>query len=127
MDEIPFEFTFFKENRQLFEILDMLYHLLMKIIMKLPDMIGDDPQMPGIVATEGIDVKNFYVPSQGQMRIDILVGNWIGYDETYAGIGSAIIELGPWGSKTTVTPEVQQLQQFQDGSRIMQSGGQMDK
>ena len=74
----------------------------------LETFLGDDPQMPGIIATEGIDVKKIYVPSQGIYRIDIrALGTGLAYDETFAGIGSGIIELGPSLGKTTPEPETQ--------------------
>ena len=70
--------------------------------------MGHHPRMSGILATEGIDVKKIYVPSQGVYRIDIrALGTGLAYDETYAGIGSAIIELGPSIGKPTPGPETQ--------------------
>ena len=104
-DEVPFEITFFDENRDL--IRDMRYAIsfIDENEQELERFSGDDPQNPGIVATEGIDVQKILIPSQGQYRIDILAyGTGLDYDPTYAGIGSGIVEIGPSLSKTTPTP-----------------------
>ena len=63
---------------------------------------GDDKLNPGIVASEGIDIQRVFIPSQGQFRIDVLVyGTGINYEQTFAGIGSGLIEVGPGGIKST--------------------------
>ncbi|WP_148680241.1 peptidase [Nitrosopumilus maritimus] len=107
-DEIPFEITFFDENRELIRDMRYVVSFIDENDEVLETFLGDDPQMPGIVATEGIDIKKIYVPSQGVYRIDIrALGTGLAYDETYAGIGSGIIELGPSTGKTVPTPEEQ--------------------
>ena len=109
-DEVPFEITFFDENRDLIKDIKYAISFIDENNEELARFSGDDPQNPGIVATEGIDVQKIFVPSQGQHRIDILVyGTGLDYDTKYAGIGSGIIELGPSLPKTipTPTPEVQ--------------------
>ena len=66
---------------------------------------GDDLVNPGIVSTEGIDIQNIYITSEGPIRFDILVyGTGLDYDPTYSGIGSAIIELGPGVATKSTTP-----------------------
>jgi hypothetical protein len=56
--------------------------------------------MPGIMASEGLDVQRIKIPSQQTYRIDIAVfGQGINYDAKYAGIGSGLIEVGPGGIK----------------------------
>ena len=48
--------------------------------------------------------KKFFIPSQGQYRIDILVyGTGLDYNPKYAGIGSGIIEIGPSLGQTQTT------------------------
>ncbi|MFB5608131.1 MAG: peptidase, partial [Candidatus Nitrosomaritimum yanchengensis] len=65
---------------------------------------GDDPNNPGILSTEGIDIPKISVDSQGTYRLDILVyGTGLDYDPTYAGVGSAFIEIGPSLPKDTIT------------------------
>ena len=106
-DEIPFEITFFDENRDLIRDMRYVVSFIDENDEVLETFLGDDPQMPGIVATEGIDVKKIYVPSQGVYRIDVrALGTGFAYDETFAGIGSGIIELGPSLTKTDIAPKV---------------------
>ena len=107
-DEIPFEITFFDENRELIRDMRYVVSFIDENDEVVETFVGDDPKMPGIIATEGIDVKKIYVPSQGIYRIDVrALGTGLSYDETYAGIGSGIIELGPSLGKTTPGPETQ--------------------
>ena len=106
-DQIPFEITFFDENRNLIKDIKYAISFIDENNQELERFTGDDPKNPGIVATEGIDVQRVFVPSQGQYRLDILVfGTGLDYDPTYAGIGSGIVEIGPSLPKTTI-PEAQ--------------------
>jgi hypothetical protein len=102
-DDVPFEITFFDENRDL--IKDIRYAITfidMSDNQVLESFTGDDPQNLGILSTEGIDVQKIYIQSQGQYRIDIQVlGTGLDYNPKYAGIGSGIIEIGPSSSETT--------------------------
>ncbi len=101
-DEVPFEITFFDQNRDLIRDMRYVVSFIDENDQVLETFMGDDELMPGIVAVEGIDVKKIYVPSQGIYRIDIrALGTGFSYDETYAGIGSGIIEIGPSLPKTT--------------------------
>ena len=102
-DEIPFEITFFDKDRNLIKDVKYAYSLIDENDQIVETSSGDDPNNPGIVSIEGIDVPQIFVPSQGQYRLDILVyGTGLDYDPTYAGIGSAIIEIGPSLPKDTV-------------------------
>jgi hypothetical protein len=102
-DDVPFEITFFDENRDL--IKDIRYAITfidMSDNQVLESFTGEDPQNVGILSTEGIDVQKIYIQSQGQYRIDIQVlGTGLDYNPKYAGIGSGIIEIGPSSSETT--------------------------
>ncbi len=94
--DIPFEFTFFDENRDLIKDLRYAYVVLDEFDQEISRYDGDDLGNPGIVSVEGIDIQKIYIPSEGQIRFDILVyGTGFDYDPKYAGIGSAIIEIGP--------------------------------
>jgi len=108
-DEVPFEITFFDENRGLINDIRYAISFIDENDQELERFSGDDPLNPGIVTPEGIDVQKIHIPSQGQYRIDILVyGTGLDYNPKYAGIGSGVIEIGPSLSKTTPpTPEVQ--------------------
>jgi len=110
--EIPFVFTFFNENRQLIKDVRYAYVVLDELNQEISSYDGDDPLNPGIISTEGIDVQRIFVPSQGQIRIDVLVfGTGLDYDPKYAGIGSSFIEIGP-GSSGTTTPSVSEKTQI---------------
>nr|AIF08654.1 hypothetical protein [uncultured marine thaumarchaeote KM3_31_G08] len=108
-DDVPFDITFFDENRDL--IKDIRYAIILKDEnnQELTRFSGNDPQNLGIVSTEGIDVQKLHIPSQGQYQIDILVyGTGLDYNPKYAGIGSGIIEIGPsLGTSPSSTPEVE--------------------
>ena len=105
-DEIPFEITFFDENRNLLKDVRYTYFLI-KDDKLIESNSGDDLTNPGILATEGIDIPKIYAPSEGQYQLDILVhGIGLDYDPTYAGIGSAIIEVGPSLPKDSIIPPV---------------------
>lgn len=104
-EEIPFEFTFFKEDGQLLKDVRYSYIAVDENNNEIARYDGDDPINSGILATEGIDIQRIFVPSEGQIRIDTLVyGTGLDYDPTYSGIGSAIIEIGPGAPSSTVTP-----------------------
>jgi len=109
-DEIPFEITFFDENRNLLKDVRYAYSLIDENDQEIETNSGDDVNNPGIISTEGIDIPKIYVPSEGNYRLDILVfGIGLDYDPTYAGIGTAIIEIGPSLPKDSIpvsTPDV---------------------
>jgi len=108
-DEVPFEITFFDENRGLIKDIRYAISFIDENDQELERFAGNDPQNPGIVSTEGIDVQKIRILTQGQYRIDILVyGTGLDYNPKYAGIGSGIIELGPSLPKTT--PPTQEVQ-----------------
>ena len=111
--EIPFEFTFFNEDRQLINDVRYAYVVLDEFDQEITRFDGDDPNNPGILSTEGIDIQRIFVPSEGQIRIDLLVyGTGLDYDPTYAGIGSALIEIGP-GSIISDPPSPPQSQEIE--------------
>ncbi len=102
--EIPFEFTFFNENRELIKDVRYAYVVLDEFDNEIARNDKIDSANPGILSVEGIDVQKIYVPSQGQIRFDLLVyGTGFDYDQTYAGIGSTIIEIGPGSAVQSVS------------------------
>ncbi len=112
-DDVPFEITFFDENRDL--IKDIRYAIDFIDINNnqlLETFTGVDPQNLGIIAVEGIDIQKIYIPSQGRYQIDILVyGTGLDYNAKYAGIGSGIIEIGS-GSPGIITPPASEKAQI---------------
>ena len=106
-DEIPFEITFFDANKNLIKDVRYAYFLVDSneniILEKGTDQ--NDPNGIGIQATEGIDIQKIKLPSSDSYRLDIRVfGTGIDYDPTFAGIGSALIEIGPGSSMPTTPP-----------------------
>jgi len=99
-DEIPFEITFFDENRNLLKDIHYGFYLIDQNNKIIFQNVGSDSNMPGILASEGLDIQRVKIPSQQTYRIDIAVfGQGINYDAKYAGIGSGLIEVGPGGLK----------------------------
>jgi len=103
---VPFEFTFFNENRELIKDVRYTYAVYDESNSQIAQYGGDDLVNPGIVSTEGIDIQNIYISSEGPIRFDImLIGTGLDNDPTYSGIGSTIIELGPGTIKSTIPNE----------------------
>ena len=103
--EIPFEFTFFNENRELIKDVRYGYAIMDESQQELFRYTPSDISVPGIVSVEGLDIQEIYVPSEGYVQVDVWVyGTGLDYNPTYAGIGSTIIEIGPGSS--TQTPSV---------------------
>ncbi len=108
-DEVPFDIVFFDENGDLIRDIRYAISFIDENDQELERFSGDDPQNPGILSTEGLDVQKIPIPSQGQYRIDILVyGTGLDYSQKHAGIGSGIVEIGP--SLQTNTPPEPQVQ-----------------
>jgi hypothetical protein len=95
-DEIPFEFAFFDENGNLLKDIRYGYSIIDQNDNVIKTNTGNDPFNPGIVAIEGIDIQRIVIPTQEQYRIDVIVfGTGIDYVQTFAGIGSGLVEVGP--------------------------------
>ena len=93
--DVPFQFTFFDDNRNLIKDIRYTYAVFDESNKEIAQYDGDNPVIPGIVSTEGIDIQNIYIPTQGTVRFDIrVIGTGLDSDPTYSGIGSTIIELG---------------------------------
>jgi hypothetical protein len=99
-DIVPFEFSFFDNNRKLLKDIHYGYEILDNNGKQITINTGDDPTMPGILASEGISIKNIAIPSQDIYRMRVLIlGQGMPLDQKYAGIGQGIIEIGPAGQK----------------------------
>ena len=95
--EVPFEITFINQEGQ--PIRDIRYgYWLESVDQVLVENMGEDDEV-GILAVEGIDTQHLYIPTAGQYHLNILVyGTGLDYNPTHAGVGTAIVELGPPGS-----------------------------
>ena len=100
-DNIPFEIAFFDGGDL---IKDVYYgYWLIQDNEVLAEFHGEDGT--GIVSTEGIDTQHVTVPDTGQYRLDVIVyGTGIDYDDTYAGVGTALLDVGPSTQTDTGTP-----------------------
>ena len=102
-DEIPFEITFFDENRDLLKDVRYGYFLYDGNNKEIDVNTGNDINTLGIVSTEGIDIPKIHVPTEDTYRLDILIyGLGLDYDQKYAGVGSAFLEIGPSLPKDTI-------------------------
>ncbi|WP_205098759.1 peptidase, partial [Candidatus Nitrosotenuis uzonensis] len=100
-NEIPFEFSFFDANKKLLKDVHYGYELLDGKGNRLAFNTGSDPNMLGILASEGIDIKNIPIPAQGIYKFRILIlGQGMPMNQQYAGIGEGIIEIGPAGQQS---------------------------
>ncbi len=98
-DPIPFEMTFFGEGRSLLKDVRYAYYLIDPdgggVIAEAGTDAGD-PGGIGLLSVEGIDYQTVTLPEAGAYRLDVRVlGTGIDYDPAHAGIGSAMIEIGP--------------------------------
>lgn len=94
-DNIPFEFTFFDESGGLLKDVKYAYYVV-GAGDNIIKSVGDDPDDLGIEALEGIDIQEIVIPTRDTHRIDVwLLGQGPGLDPAYAGVGSALIEVGP--------------------------------
>ena len=102
--DIPFEFAFFNEDRTLIPDVRYAYVAYDESRQELARGGHDDTATPGITAFEGLDVQDIYIPSQGLIRIDVLVyGVGLDYDQKYAGIGTVFLDIG--SGSTASVPE----------------------
>jgi len=103
-DDIPFEIAFFDYNGGLLQNIRYGYtlsdHATDTILVQ---NVGESSE--GILALEGIDIQTLNIPSQDSYRLDVVVlgqgTRGLDFDDTYFGIGSALIEVG-----ATQTPEI---------------------
>ena len=103
-DEIPFEFTFLDQNGKL--IKDVWYEYVVSDESggQIAGFSGSDPFNTGIASPEGIDVQYITIPSEGQIRVGVVVfGTGLDYDTTHSGIGSGVVNIWP-GAAAGIPP-----------------------
>ena len=107
-DAIPLQISFFDPNGQLLKFVRHRFRIEDSSGKVLLENSGDDPQKPGILSTEGIDIQEFKFPSQGSYKITLIVISH-GLDELtkYQGIGSSTFTIGKSGSPSQPTPDYQ--------------------
>jgi hypothetical protein len=100
--EIPFEFSFFDKDNNLLRDVHYGYEILDENGNQIAFNIGSDPNMAGILASEGLDVQKIKIPTQDQYKLRLLIiGQGMPMDVTYSGIVESIFEVGPAGKITT--------------------------
>ena len=126
--EIPFEFTFFNENRELIKDVRYGYAVMDESQQELFRYTPSDIAVPGIISVEGLDVQKIYVPSEGYVQVDVRVyGTGLDYNPTYAGIGSTIIEIGSGSSISTPSiPEKTPIPSWIKNNAEWWAAGQID-
>ena len=95
-DKVPFKIIFLDENKEL--IRDMRYEISFfdGNGKELKRLLGSDPQNPGIVAVEGMDIQKIQIPTLAPHRMSILAyGAGFDYDQKYAGVGTGVYAIGP--------------------------------
>ena len=102
-DSIPFEFTFLDEDNQLIKDIRYSYIASYNSGDEIASFSGEEEQGIGILATEGIDTQYITIPTKGLIRVDVLVhGTGLDYEQTYAGVGTGLIEIGPKFEEPTI-------------------------
>ena len=104
-ERIPFTITFRDGAGALLPDVRYGVSLFDHVTGELLEELGADPVDPGFLATEGIDVRHVRIPYEGQMRLDVWVsGTGPDADLRHAGIGSALIGVGPGTGGYPVSP-----------------------
>lgn len=93
-DTIPLEFSFFDPSGKLLKFVRYGYRIENSSGRVLVENSGSDPQKPGILSTEGIEVREAKFTVKGNYKITLAVFSH-GLDDltTYQGIGSGIVAI----------------------------------
>ncbi|MFY9300146.1 MAG: peptidase [Candidatus Nitrosotenuis sp.] len=108
-DIIPLEFSFFDPDGKLLKFVRYGYRIEDVSGKVLVENSGNDPQRPGILSTEGIEVQEARFMSKGNYKITLAIFSH-GLDDltTYQGIGVGVVAIGDKGQtvpKNTQTPQ----------------------
>jgi len=102
-DTIPLQISFFDPNGELLKFVRHGFRIEDSSGKTLIENSGDDPQKPGILSSEGIDIQEFKFPSQGSYKFTLVIYDH-GLDEltTYRGIGSSTFTIGKSGQSQPI-------------------------
>jgi hypothetical protein len=108
-DTIPLEFSFFDPSGKLLKFVRYGYRIEDTSGKILVENSGNDPQRPGILSTEGIEIQEAKFASSGDYKVTLAIFSH-GLDDltTYQGIGSGIVVIGDegqTGQKKTQVPQ----------------------
>jgi len=100
-DTIPLQITFFDKDGQIMKFVRHGFRIDDSSGKKLVENVGDEPQKPGILSVEGIDIQEIKFPTQGNYKMTLAILSH-GLDEltTYQGIGSTTFSIGTGGQST---------------------------
>jgi len=128
-DEIPFEITFFDENRNLLKDVWYGFSIYSESGIELISNVGNDPNNPGLMAMEGINTQKIRMSSQDHYGIKVAIfGQGINNDLTYSGIAEGILEIGSGGSmpiKQETTPQEISIPDWVRNNAGWWAGGQI--
>ncbi len=107
-DTIPLQISFFDPNGELLKFVRHGFRIEDSSGKVLIENYGNDPQKPGILSSEGIDIQEFKFPSQGNYKFTLGIFDH-GLDEltTYQGIGSSTFAIGKSGQTGQPVPDYQ--------------------
>ncbi|MFI5416943.1 MAG: peptidase [Nitrososphaerales archaeon] len=102
-DTIPLQISFFDPNGELLKFVRHGFRIEDNSGKVLIENYGDDPQKPGILSSEGIDIQEFKFTSQGNYKFTLVIYDH-GLDEltTYQGIGSSTFMIGKSGQSQPI-------------------------
>ncbi|WP_179368758.1 peptidase [Candidatus Nitrosotenuis sp. DW1] len=102
-DTIPLQISFFDPNGALLKFVRHGFRIEDSSGKVLIENYGNDPQKPGILSSEGIDIQEFKFPSQGNYKLTLGIFDH-GLDEltTYQGIGSSTFMIGKSGQSQPI-------------------------
>lgn len=102
---IPLEITFFDKNGQLLKFVRHGFRVEDSAGKVLVENTGDDPQKPGVMSPEGIDIQQVKFPAEGNYKMTLVIFSH-DLDEltTYQGIGSATFKIGKGGTAQPMQP-----------------------
>jgi len=96
--DIPFEFSFFDNNKNLLRDIHYGYEILDKNGKQIAVNTGSDPNMAGILASEGIDIQKIKIPTQDMYKFRLLLlGQGMPVNLKYSGIIEGVLEVGAPG------------------------------
>lgn len=108
-DTIPLEISFFDPSNKLLKFVRYGYRIEDVSGKVLAENIGNDPQRPGILSTEGIEIQETKFASKGNYKVTLaILGHGLDDLTTFQGIASGTVTIGDRGQ--TAQKETQSSQ-----------------
>ncbi|MEM3007419.1 MAG: peptidase, partial [Candidatus Nitrosotenuis sp.] len=102
---IPLQMTFFDDKGQLLKFVRHGFRIEDSSGKVLVENSGDEPQQPGIMSPEGIDVQEVKFAAEGNYKITLVIfSHDLDNLTTYQGIGSATFKIGKGGMTQPSVP-----------------------